>query len=42
MVANEEDSGLKEVLPMVLLAFKGSAMAEKHAGRMQAKRFFCV
>jgi hypothetical protein len=40
MVANEEDSGLKEVLPMVLLAFKGSAMAEKHAGRMQAKLFF--
>ncbi|CAK9878987.1 unnamed protein product [Sphagnum jensenii] len=40
MVANEEDSGFKEVLPMVLLAFKGSAMAEKHAGRMQAKLFF--
>jgi len=40
MVANEEDSGLKEVLPMVLLAFKGSAIAEKHAGRMQAKLFF--
>jgi hypothetical protein len=40
MVANEEDSGLKEVLPMVMLAFKESAMAEKHGGQMQANLFF--
>jgi hypothetical protein len=40
MVANEEDSGLKEVLPMVMLAFKESAMAEEHGGQMQAKLFF--
>ena len=40
IVANEEDNGLKDVLPMVMLAFKGSAMAEKYAGRMQAKLFF--
>jgi hypothetical protein len=40
MIANEEDSGLKEVLPMVMLAFKESAMAEEHGGQMQAKLFF--
>jgi hypothetical protein len=40
MVANEEDSGLKEVLPMAMLAFKESAMAEEHGGQMQAKLFF--
>jgi hypothetical protein len=39
MVTNEEDSGLKEVLPMVL-AFKASAMAEERGGWMQAKVFF--
>jgi hypothetical protein len=40
MVTNEEDNGLKEVLPMVMLAFKGSAMAEERGGWMQAKLFF--
>ncbi|CAK9259951.1 unnamed protein product [Sphagnum jensenii] len=40
MVGNEEDSGLKEVLPMVMLAFNESAMAEEHGGQMQAKLFF--
>ncbi|CAM6024658.1 unnamed protein product [Sphagnum balticum] len=40
MVGNEEDSGLKEVLPMVMLAFKESAMAEDRGGQMQAKLFF--
>jgi len=40
MVANEEDSGFKEVLPMVMLASKKSAMAEEHGGQMQAKLFF--
>jgi hypothetical protein len=40
MVTNEEDNGLKEVLPMVMLAFKGSAMAEERGRWMQAKLFF--
>jgi hypothetical protein len=40
MAANEEDSGFKEVLPMVMLASKKSAMAEEHGGQMQAKLFF--
>jgi hypothetical protein len=40
MVGNEEDSGLKEVLPMVMLAFKESAMAEDRGGQMQAKLVF--
>jgi hypothetical protein len=40
MVTNEEDNGLKEVLPMVMLAFKGSAMAEERGGWMQAKLLF--
>ncbi|CAK9275492.1 unnamed protein product [Sphagnum jensenii] len=40
MVTNEEDNGLKEVLPMVMLAFKGSAMAEERGKWMQAKLFF--
>lgn len=40
MVANEDDSGLKEVLPMVMLAFKGSIVAETSGGRIRAKLFF--
>lgn len=40
MVANEEDNGLKDVLPMVMLAFKGSALAEKYGSKIQAKLFF--
>ncbi len=40
MVTNEEDNGLKEVLPMVMLAFKGSAMAEERGGWIKAKLFF--
>jgi hypothetical protein len=40
MAANEKDSGFKEVLPMVMLASKKSAMAEEHGGQMQAKLFF--
>jgi hypothetical protein len=40
MVANEEDNGLKEVLPMVMLAFKGSALAEANGGKIQSKLFF--
>lgn len=40
MVCNEDDGGLKEVLPMVLLAFKGSAIAEQYGQRIKAKVVF--
>ncbi|CAM6119052.1 unnamed protein product [Calypogeia fissa] len=40
LVANEDDSGLKEVLPMVMLALKGSAIAEQFGDRRQAKVVF--
>ena len=40
MVSNEDDSALKEVLPMVFLAFKSSSMAEECGGKMKAKMVF--
>lgn len=40
MVTNEDDNGLKEILPMVMLAFKRSALAEENCRKMRAKLFF--
>ncbi|KAH7442702.1 hypothetical protein KP509_03G099800 [Ceratopteris richardii] len=40
MVSNEDDGALKDVLPMVLLAFKSSNIAEKCGGRIKTKMFF--
>ena len=37
---NEEDSAIKEVLPIVMLAFKGSTIAEEITGRLRAMLFF--
>ncbi|MCO5593060.1 hypothetical protein L7F22_047065 [Adiantum nelumboides] len=40
LVPNEDDTGLKEVLSMALLAFKGSAIAESYGGRVRSKMVF--
>ena len=37
---NEDDSAIKEVLPIVMLAFKGSSIAEEINGRLRAMMFF--
>eukprot|EP00794_Sanderia_malayensis_P004906 gene4906-5554_t len=37
---NEEDSAIKEVLPIVMLAFKGSNIAEQVSGRLRSMMFF--
>ena len=37
---NEEDSAIKEVLPIVMLAFKGSNIAQESAGRLSSLLFF--
>ena len=37
---NEEDSAFEEVLPIVMLAFKGSTIAEEISGRLRAMLFF--
>ncbi|KAH7306198.1 hypothetical protein KP509_22G001400 [Ceratopteris richardii] len=40
MVSNEDDIGLREILPMVLLAFKGSEIAEKYGQKIRSKIVF--
>ncbi|KAH7306439.1 hypothetical protein KP509_22G012000 [Ceratopteris richardii] len=40
MVSNEDDLGLREILPMVLLAFKGSEIAEEYGQRIRSKIVF--
>ena len=40
MVSNEDDSGLKDVIPMVLLAFKGSRIAESYSNTIRSKMVF--
>eukprot|EP00794_Sanderia_malayensis_P015446 gene15446-17025_t len=37
---SEDDTAIKEVLPMVVLAFKGSSIAEEESGRVQSMLFF--
>ena len=37
---NEEDSAIKEVLPIVMLAFRGSSIAEKISGHLRPIMFF--
>eukprot|EP00250_Pteridium_aquilinum_P022567 c25412_g1_i1 orf=330-6386(+) len=40
VVAGEDDSSLKDVLPLVLMAFKGSTVAQKNGGRLRSKMLF--